>query len=157
MRWGNITFPLCYDANTIKDDADLGYGRHEPVYTEMELLDIYRDLLNAQAQIPESVGSAADEFEEQERDRTSVHAFVQRLNEHSPPKPGTSKSHAGVDLRGPISRCQGAVSQLAAMIEDMDTTMENPDHPPSQFKADQQILPPPSEWASFIRECVSAF
>jgi hypothetical protein len=121
----------------------------------MELLDIYQDLLDTQVRTHQSAESVTDEFEEQENDRTSVHSLIKRLDKHSPPEPGTSKSHAdGLDLRGPDSRYRRAVSQLAAVLEDMDTTMENPD-PSSSLEMNHRILPSPLEWASFIRECVS--
>jgi hypothetical protein len=96
----------------------------------MELLDIYQDLLSTQVQAPESVESAVDEFEEQANDRTLVHSLISRLNEHSPPEPGTSQSHAmSVDSQGPITRYRQTVSRLAAILQDPDTTTEYTLHP----------------------------
>ena len=119
----------------------------------MELLDIYQDLLGTQAPTPESGESAVDEFEEQANDRTFVHSLVSRLDEHSP---GTSQSHAmGVDSQGPVTRFRQTVSRLAAIFQDLDTSMEHPDLPPLESKGIQRILPSPLEWAAFIRECVS--
>ncbi|KAF9784662.1 hypothetical protein BJ322DRAFT_1021370 [Thelephora terrestris] len=121
----------------------------------MELLDIYQDLLNTQVRTHQSAESVTDEFEEQENDRTSVHSLIKRLDKHSPPEPGTSKSHAdGLDLRGPDSRYRRVVSQLAAVLEDMNTTMENPDPSSSQLEMNHRILPSPLEWASLVRECI---
>jgi hypothetical protein len=152
---------LCNDANLPKDDADLAYGRYEPVYTEIELLDIYQDLLSTQAQATGSVESATDEFEERANDRALVHSLISRLNEHSPPEPGTSQSHAtGADSQEPVTRHRQTVSRLAAMLQDPDTTTEHPDPPssvpsPSENKAIQRTILSPLEWAAFIRECVS--
>ena len=144
------------EANTPKGDADLAYGRYEPVYTEMELLDIYQDLLGTKASAPESVESAVDELEEQTNDRTSVYSLISRLDEHSPQEPGTSQSHAmGVDLQGPVTRYRQTVSRLTAILQDPNVTMERLDPSPSGNEGVQQILPSPLEWAAFIRECVS--
>jgi len=144
------------DADIPKDDSDLAYGRYEPVYTEMELLDIYQDILGTQAPVPEPVESAVDEFEEQANDRALVHSLISRLDEHSPPEPGTSQAHAmDVDSQGPVTRYRRTVSRLAAIIQDPDATMERPDPSPSESKGLRPILPSPLEWAAFIRECVS--
>lgn len=141
----------------MKDAADLTYSRYEPIYTEMELLDVYRDILNTQAQSPEPTTSVPDEFEVGKNDRTLVHSLIKRLDEHSPPETGTSQSHAiGVDLRGPVARCRRALSQVAAMIEYNDTTAENPFPSVSQNVVKQQVLPSPLEWVALIRECVSS-
>jgi len=150
-------FPLRNSANASKDDADLAYGRYEPVYTEMELLDIYKDLLDTKAQTPGSAESTTNEFGEQANDQTLVHSLISRLNKHSPPEPGTSQSHTmGVDLQGPVTDYRQIVSQLAAILQDPDTVTEHPDPSPSVGEVKQQILPSPLEWAAFIRECVSA-
>lgn len=155
-----LEFSLCNGANSPKDDADLAYGRYEPVYTEMELLDIYQDLLSTQVQAPEMMEPAADELEEQANDRALVHSLISRLNENSPPEPGTSQSHAtDVDPQGPVTRYRQTVSRLAAILQGSDTTTEHPDAsssvPSSESKAVQQVLPSPLEWAAFVRECVS--
>lgn len=150
--------PLCNNANALKDDASLTYSRYEPVYTETELLDIYQDILNTQVQVPDPTASVADEFEERTNDRTSVYSLIKRLDEHGPPEPGTSHSHAsGVDLRGPMVRYRRAISQLAAMFgdKDNDTMTERPDPSSSQNAKERQILPSLLEWTALIRECVS--
>lgn len=153
----DLEFLFCNGANAPKDDADLAYGRYEPVYTEMELLDIYQDLLGTQAQTPGLVESTTNEFEEQANDQTLVHSLTSRLNNHSPPEPGTSQSHTmSIDLQGPVTHYRQTVSQLAAILQDSDTMTEHPDPSPSVGKVKQQILPSPLEWAAFIRECVSA-
>ena len=127
----------------------------------MELLDIYQDLLSTQVQVPEPAESAAAEFEEQANDRTLVHSLVTRLNEHSPPEPGTSQSHAmSVDSEWPFTRCRQTVSRLAAIIQGPDTATEHPDPPsldpsPSESEVVRRTLPSPLEWAAFVRECVS--
>ena len=156
MRY--LAFLSYNDTNTPKDDADLAYGRYEPVYTEMELLDIYQDLLSTQVQTPELVETATDEFKEQAKDKTLVHSLISRLNEHLPLEPGTSQSHTiGIDLQEPPTRYRKTVSQLAAILQDSDTATEHSDPPSSVGKMKQQILPSPLEWAAFIRECVSTF
>jgi len=122
----------------------------------MELLDIYQDLLSTQVQAPESVESAADEFEAQANDRTLVHSLLSRLNEHSPPEPGTSQSHAmGIGSQGSVTRYRQTVSRLAAILQDPDITTEHPDPSSPESKTIQRILPLLPEWAAFIRECVS--
>lgn len=147
---------LRWSVDTPKDDVDLAYGRYRPVYTEMELLDIYQDLLNTQVQAPPPVEPSADEFEEQEDDRTSVHSLIERLNEYLPPEPGTSQSHAvGVDLQGDAVNYRRAVSQLATILEDTEPTVENPAPSSPQLRAGRQVLPSLLEWAALIRECVS--
>jgi len=151
-----LEFSFCGGANIPKDDSDLAYGRYEPVYTEMELLDIYQDLLGTQVPAPEPVQSTVDDFEEQANDRTLVHSLISRLDEHSPPEPGTSRSHAmGVDSQAALTRYRRTVSRLSAIIQDPDTTMKHPDPSPSESEGVRQTLPSPLEWAAFIRECVS--
>jgi len=157
----DLKFSLCNDANAPKDDDDLAYGRYEPVYTEMELLDIYQDLLSTEVQAPESAESAANGIREKTNDRKLVHSLISRLNEHSPPEPGTSQSHAtGVDLQGSVTRYRNTVSRLTAILQDSNTTAEFPDpsssNPsPSECNVIQRILPSPLEWTAFVRECVS--
>ena len=126
----------------------------------MQLLDIYQDLLSTRVQAPEPVESAADKFGEQANDRALVHSFISRLNEHSPPEPGTSQSHAmDVGSQEPVTNCRQAVSRLAAAFQDQDTTMEHPDHSssnpsPLKRKTMQPILPSSLERAAITRECV---
>ena len=146
-----------YDnTNTYKDDPHLTHGRHESVYTEMELLDIYQDILNIQAQAPGPVAPVADEFEERTNDRTSVHSLLDRLDANLPPEPGTSQSHAiGADLRGTMSRYQRAVSRVAVILEGKDNATGHPDPPSPQNTTNQQILLSPPELAALVRECVS--
>ena len=155
VRW-YLELSFCDDTHIQKDDADLAYGHYEPVYTEMELLDIYQDLLGTQVSAPESAETAVDQLEEQAKDRTLVFSLIRRLYEHSPPEPGTSQSHAmDVDSQGPITRYRQTVSRLTAIFQDPDATVEHPDHSPSESKGAQRIPPSPLEWAAFIRECVS--
>ena len=157
----HLKYSLCSDANAPKDDADLAYGRYEPVYTEMELLDIYQDLLSTEVQGPEPVESATNGIKEKRNDRGLVHSLISRLNEHSPPEPGTSQSHAtGIDSQGPVNRYRKTVSRLAAILQDSNAATELPGPSssipsPSESNAVQRILPSPLEWAAFIRECVS--
>ncbi|KAF9649559.1 hypothetical protein BDM02DRAFT_3186192 [Thelephora ganbajun] len=140
-----------------KDEADLAYG-YEPVYTEMELLDIYQDLLSTQIQAPESTESAADTFEEQADDRALVHSLISRVNEHAPSEPGTSQLHATcVDSQGPVSRYRQTISRLTAILQGPGITAGHPDPSPSVpsgRNAMQQVLPSPPERAAFIRECI---
>lgn len=151
-----LEFLLCNGANVPKDDADLAYGRYEPVYTEMQLLDIYQDLLSTNFQTPGSVESATDELEEQANDQKLLHSLVNRLNDHLPPEPGTSQSHTmDTSLQDPATRYRQTVFQLAAILQDPDTATEHPDPSPSPGRVKRQILPSPLEWAAFIRECVS--
>ena len=151
-----MEFSFCSGANIPKDDSDLAYGRYEPIYTEMELLDIYQDLLGTQVPAPEPVESAVDEFEEQANDRKLVASLISRLDGNSPPEPGTSQYHAmGVGSQEPITRYRRIVSRLAAIIQDPDITVEHPDPSPSKSKGAQRSLPSPSEWTAFVRECVS--
>lgn len=122
----------------------------------MELLNVYQDLLSTQIQAPESTGSTADEFKERADDGTLVNSLKTRLNEHSPPEPGTSESHAmGIDSQGSVTRYRRIVSQLAAILQELDT--EHPDPSSSITKANHRILPSPVEWVALIRECVSSF
>lgn len=147
--------PFCDDTDIPKDESDLAYGRYEPVYTEMELLDIYQDLLGTHVPAPDPVESAVDEFEEQANDRTLVHSLISRLDEHPPPEPGTSQSHAmGVDSQEAVTRYRRTISRLEAIIQDPDTKIEHPHPSPSTSKVEQQTLPSPLEWAALIRECV---
>jgi len=143
------------DADTPKDDADPAYGRYEPVYTEMELLDVYQDLLSTQVQAPKSTGSTADEFEERVNDRKLLHSLISRLDEHSPPEPGDPHA-VEIDWQDLAIRYRKPVSQLAAILQNSDAMTEYPDPSSSTTKTKQQILPSPLEWEALIRECVSS-
>ena len=120
----------------------------------MELLDIYQDILSTQVQTLGPVAPASNEFEEGVNDRASVRSLFNRLDAHSPPEPGTSQSHAiGADFRGPVSRYQLAISQVAAILEGNSVT-EHLD-PSSSQNTTKPILPSPLELAALVRECVS--